>query len=68
MFTPVTDNTPLVASYVALVRPGTAVLMTMALLAPNELAAPGVASVKVPALPAASLIVPLFKAKAVVLV
>ena len=46
---------------------GTTPSITRALFAPNELAAPGLASVKVAALPAASLIVPLFSVKADVL-
>ncbi len=40
--------------------------MTKALLLPKEFAAPGVARVSVALLPAASLIVPEFKAKEVV--
>ncbi len=45
---------------------GTAPSITSALLAPRELAAPGVAKVKLAALPAPSLIVPLFKLKELV--
>ena len=41
-------------------------LITNALLDPNELAAPGLAKVKVAALPAPSLIVPPFKANELV--
>ena len=43
------------------------VSITIALFAPNELVAPGAAKVKVAAFPAASFMVPLFKAKALVL-
>ena len=46
---------------------GMAVSITIALLAPKELVAPGLGNVNVAALPAASLIVPLFKASADVL-
>ena len=41
---------------------GFVVSMTMASLAPNELAAAGAARVRVAVLPAASLMVPLFRA------
>ena len=47
---------------------GATASMTMFLFEPSELAAPGVARVSVAALPAASLIVPLFSARALVLV
>ena len=45
---------------------GAVVSMTIALLAPKEFAAPGVAKVSVASLRAASLIVPPFKESAVV--
>ena len=48
---------------------GTVVSITMALFAPNELAAPGLGKVKIAAAPpVVALMVPLFKASAVVLV
>ena len=45
---------------------GAVVSITIALFAPNEFAAPGLASVRVASFPAASLIVPLFSASDVV--
>jgi hypothetical protein len=65
----ITELPPDVAPEVGL-RPvivGATPSMTMALLLPNELAAPGEASVKVALLPAASLIVPPLSANADVL-
>ena len=47
---------------------GAVVSITMASALPRELAAPGVARVRVAALPAASLMVPLLRARAVVVV
>ena len=47
---------------------GCAPLITRALLAPRELLAPGSARVRVAVFPDASTMVPLFKARAVVLV
>ncbi|MGV1045204.1 hypothetical protein [Limnohabitans sp.] len=49
---------------VEMVVVGAVVSISIALLAPKELAAPGVANVTVALLPAASLMVPLFKANA----
>jgi hypothetical protein len=59
--------TALLPSVAVMVMVGAVTSITRALFAPNELAAPGLASVKVAAFPAASLIVPLFNVKADVL-
>ena len=53
---------------VTLVTVGTTPSITKALFAPKEPEAPGEAKVNVAALPAASFIVPLFSAKALVLI
>ena len=60
-------DTVLVPSVAVIAIVGTVVSIISALLAPNEFVAPGAGNVKVAAFPAASLMVPLLRANALVL-